>query len=62
MVLLRVEPARQLLHAPANHLTSMTWHPLKRSTLRRSPERVRTCLITMVYESGAASKLILNLF
>ena len=46
MALLRTVPAQQLLPAPADHLTLVTWQPLKRSTLKRSPERVRTCLIT----------------
>ena len=45
MALLWMGPARQLLHAPAGHLTPMTWHTLKTQTLRRLPERVRTCLI-----------------
>ncbi len=48
MALLRMAPARQLLHAPADHLIPMTL--LKRSTLRRLLEQVRICLIKMLYE------------
>ena len=48
MALLRMVPARQLLHAPADHLIPMI--PLKRSTLRRLPEQVHTCLIVMTYD------------
>ena len=48
MALLRMAPARQLLHAPADPLIPMM--PLKRSTLRRLPEQVHTCLITVIHE------------
>ena len=48
--LLRMAPAHQVLPAPADHLTPMTWRPLKRLTLRRLPKQVRTCLIMTLNE------------
>ena len=57
MALLQMVPARQLLHAPADHLTPMKWHPLKHSTLRQLPETVRTCLNISMYE-GLAQELL----